>query len=127
MLSVQSAQLPPIPSPTGRLMARPPPKPRAYAELATVPMISKANAKLRFILDTRGCFGEYWFEAAIDLWVSRCGGVFTEPEKQALLGLCLFHVHEHRGFIFGEVVEARVEDDVLLVFDDPGDALSFLV
>src|SRR3954468_8443177 len=120
MLSVQSAPLPPIPSPTGRLLARPPPKPRAYAALATVPMISKANAKLRFILDTRSCFGEYWFEAAIDLWVSRCGRFLIEPDKQPLLGSAFSHVHENGGFIFGEVVEARVEDDVLLILDDPG-------
>src|SRR3954468_11579955 len=120
MLSVQSAPLPPIPSPTGRLLARPPPKPRAYAALATVPMISKANAKLRFILDTRSCFGEYWFEAAIDLWVSRCGRFLIEPDKQPLLGLVFSHVHEHRGLSFVGVLKAGVKKDFFLFFEDPG-------
>ena len=44
-----------------------------------------------------------------------------------MFGLVFAEVHEHGGFVFRQVVQTRVENDVGPILDDPSDALRFLV
>ena len=49
------------------------------------------------------------------------------PHQQPGLRLLLAEVDEHLGFVFGEVVDAGVEDRVLVVADGPGGSLGLLI
>ena len=60
----------------------------------------------------------YWADnlvgATIRLLVVCRGWLLLQPDKQPLLRLVFPHVHKHRGFVFREVVETGIEDDVFL-------------